>query len=98
MLAQAHYFTGALHPALKGAVDVPVAGTRTASTSGSFADVFTSMRHLSALTPHTVYQPKEEKSMGDILRNAGAKALGGGIPGAAAMAIQVVPSCGCAPP
>jgi hypothetical protein len=90
MLAQAHYFTGALHPALKGAVDVPVAGNRTPSTSGSFADVLTSMRHLSALTPPTVYQPKEEKSMGDILRNAGAKALGGGIPGAAAMAIQVV--------
>lgn len=40
--------------------------------------------------PSIVYQTKEGQPLGDVLRNAGKKALGGGIPGAAAMAVQVV--------
>ena len=41
-------------------------------------------------SPIFVYQSKEEESLGDVLRKAGKRALGGGIPGAAAMGIQVM--------
>ena len=37
-----------------------------------------------------IYQKKEEETLGEILRRAGKRALGGGIPGAAAMGVQVV--------
>lgn len=43
-----------------------------------------------SLVPAVAYQAKEEQTLGDALRMAGRKALGGGIPGAAAMAIQVL--------
>eukprot|EP00887_Chlorella_sp_A99_P003691 scaffold7.g3691.t1 len=41
-----------------------------------------------SLIPAVAYQPSEQQSLSDALRKAGKKALGGGIPGAAAMAIQ----------
>ncbi|WPT11624.1 hypothetical protein PSENEW3n2_00005124 [Picochlorum sp. SENEW3] len=37
-----------------------------------------------------IYQKKEEETLGEILSRAGKRALGGGIPGAAAMGIQVM--------
>lgn len=37
-----------------------------------------------------VYQPKEQEPLSEVLKKAGKRALGGGIPGAAAMGIQVV--------
>jgi hypothetical protein len=40
--------------------------------------------------PAIIYQPKEPQPLSEVLRNAGRKALGGGIPGAAAMGIQVL--------
>jgi len=43
-----------------------------------------------SLLPPTVYQTKEQQPLGEVLRNAGRKALGGGIPGAAAMGLQVL--------
>ena len=43
-----------------------------------------------SLIPPMVYQTKEEESLSDVLRRAGKRALGGGIPGAAAMGIQVL--------
>lgn len=43
-----------------------------------------------SLIPAVAYQPSEQQSLSDALRKAGKKALGGGIPGAAAMAIQVL--------
>lgn len=42
------------------------------------------------LIPAVAYQPSEPTPLSEVLRNAGKKALGGGIPGAAAMAIQVL--------
>ncbi|KAL6768654.1 hypothetical protein ACKKBF_B11610 [Auxenochlorella protothecoides x Auxenochlorella symbiontica] len=42
------------------------------------------------LVPAVAYQPSEATPLSQVLRNAGKKALGGGIPGAAAMGIQVV--------
>jgi len=42
-----------------------------------------------SLIPAVAYQAKENQPLSEVLRNAGRKALGGGIPGAAAMAIQV---------
>lgn len=41
------------------------------------------------LVPAVAYQPSEATPISQVLRNAGKKALGGGIPGAAAMGIQV---------
>lgn len=41
-----------------------------------------------SLVPPVAYQAKEPQQLGDVLRMAGRKALGGGLPGAAAMAIQ----------
>ncbi|GAB4818210.1 hypothetical protein N2152v2_005256 [Parachlorella kessleri] len=46
-------------------------------------------RQLPNLVPAVAYQAKEPQQLGDVLRQAGKKALGGGIPGAAAMALQV---------
>ena len=46
--------------------------------------------HMRQLIPTVAYQAKEQQTLGEALRNAGKKALGGGIPGAAAMAIQVL--------
>lgn len=54
---------------------------------------------LPSLIPAVAYSTKEKESLGDTLRRAGKKALGGGIPGAAAMAVQVrlcSPGGGCA--
>lgn len=42
------------------------------------------------LVPAVAYQAKEAAPLSEVLKNAGKRALGGGIPGAAAMAIQVV--------
>ena len=42
----------------------------------------------SADTPLICSVP-EQKPLGEVLRHAGKKALGGGVPGAAAMALQV---------
>ena len=41
------------------------------------------------LLPAMIYQPRERKPLSETLAAAGKRALGGGIPGAAAMAIQV---------
>jgi hypothetical protein len=38
----------------------------------------------------TAFSPSETKNLSDVLSNAGKKALGGGIPGMAAMGIQVL--------
>jgi hypothetical protein len=38
----------------------------------------------------TAFSPSEQKSLSDVLSNAGKKALGGGIPGMAAMGVQVL--------
>ncbi|KAL3144290.1 hypothetical protein ABBQ32_004054 [Trebouxia sp. C0010 RCD-2024] len=46
--------------------------------------------HLSGLPCPVLYQAKEPEAISDVLRRAGKKALGGGIPGMAAMGIQVV--------
>jgi len=45
---------------------------------------------LPPMVPPIAYQTKEQQPLGEILRNAGRKALGGGIPGAAAMGLQVL--------
>ncbi|KAK9808597.1 hypothetical protein WJX72_000238 [[Myrmecia] bisecta] len=42
------------------------------------------------MLPPTLYQPKEPEPLGEVLKRAGKRALGGGIPGAAAMGIQVL--------
>ena len=43
-----------------------------------------------SLIPATAYQVKEQKPLGEVLKNAGRKALGGGIPGMIAMGINVL--------
>lgn len=48
-----------------------------------------------SLVPAVAYQAKEQESLSEALKKAGKRALGGGIPGAAAMAVQV--GCGGAP-
>jgi hypothetical protein len=47
-------------------------------------------RGLRSLVPPTAYAPAEQAPLGEVMRNAGRKALGGGIPGAAAMSLQVL--------
>lgn len=72
------------HSPAAAAVDFPCASA-TAQAEGAAM-----RRGLLALgPPPTVYQPQEQKPLGEVLRNAGKRALGGGIPGAAAMGIQV---------
>lgn len=43
-----------------------------------------------SLVPEVAYQAKEPESLKEALKKAGKRALGGGIPGAAAMAVQVL--------
>jgi hypothetical protein len=45
---------------------------------------------LRSLIPPVAYQTKEQQPLSEVLKNAGRRALGGGIPGAAAMAVQVL--------
>lgn len=56
---------------------------------GAAALALAARPQLRSLLPVVAYQPKEGQHFSDVLRSAGRKALGGGIPGAAAMAIQV---------
>eukprot|EP00232_Nephroselmis_pyriformis_P023757 CAMPEP_0182856352 /NCGR_PEP_ID=MMETSP0034_2-20130328/2382_1 /TAXON_ID=156128 /ORGANISM="Nephroselmis pyriformis, Strain CCMP717" /LENGTH=98 /DNA_ID=CAMNT_0024987415 /DNA_START=253 /DNA_END=546 /DNA_ORIENTATION=+ len=42
-----------------------------------------------AIIPTMIYQPREKKPLSETLAAAGKRALGGGLPGAAAMGIQV---------
>jgi hypothetical protein len=43
-----------------------------------------------SLIPAVAYQAKEQQPLSEVLRNAGRKALGGGIPGAVAMGLNVL--------
>lgn len=43
-----------------------------------------------SLLPAAVYQAKEKEPLADILKRAGKRSLGGGLPGAAAMGVQVL--------
>ena len=45
---------------------------------------------LQSLIPAVAYQAKEQQPLNEVLRNAGRKALGGGIPGAVAMGLNVL--------
>ena len=62
------------------------------TTGSRFPNDVESQQHhqwRNSLIPVTAYQPTE-KPLGEVLRNAGRKALGGGVPGAAAMALNVL--------
>jgi hypothetical protein len=45
---------------------------------------------VAATTAITAFSPSETKDLSEVLSNAGKKALGGGIPGMAAMGVQVL--------
>jgi len=45
---------------------------------------------MSLAPPPCVYSPAEKEPLGDVLKRAGKRALGGGIPGACAMGVQVL--------
>ncbi|DBA90454.1 hypothetical protein WJX77_004164 [Trebouxia sp. C0004] len=75
----------------------PVSGASTSSVSRATASLQSyslarPFRHqeLKRLPCPTLYQAKEPEAISDVLRRAGKKALGGGIPGMAAMGIQVL--------
>lgn len=53
-----------------------------------------SMPAVPNLVPAAAYSSKEKEPLSDTLRRAGKRALGGGIPGAAAMGLQVRPGRG----
>lgn len=47
-----------------------------------------------SLVPAVAYSTKEKEPLSETLKRAGKRALGGGIPGAAAMGVQVRRCCG----
>lgn len=90
----------ALTFASRGSTPAGLAGQAPAGAAAAAAVSGGPVAAVSNLVPAVASSTKEKETLSETLRRAGKKALGGGIPGAAAMGVQVRPAggAGCVPP